>query len=182
MYITASPLVQMNSTKSGWVFWAAWAAAAVFMAWTTAAMPNLVAAKFGMHGEMSGWIPKYAYAASTAVVALGIPLLVATWPASLVRRGSPWARVPHGEFWMRPENRSEAAAMLKGQLQEVATLMIAYQVYRHWLVVEAHARDRRLLDVSAANASVVCLVAAVGVWVFMRYWLWTPTKTAAEGA
>lgn len=72
--------------------------------------------------------------------------------------------------------------MLKGQLQEVATLMIAYQVYRHWLVVEAHARDRRLLDVSAANASVVCLVAAVGVWVFMRYWLWTPTKTAAEGA
>lgn len=182
MYMNASPLVKMDSAKSGWVFWAAWAVAAVFLGWTTAEMPNLIAAKFGIHGEMSGWIPKYAYAASTAFVALGIPMFLADWPASLVRRGSPWARVPHGEFWMRPENRSRAADMLQGQLQEVATLMIAYQTYRHWLMVEAHAREGRLLDVTAANASVVCLVAAVGVWVFMRYWLWTPTKTAAEGA
>lgn len=154
----------------------------MFLAWTTAGMPDLVAVKFGDHGELGGWIPRYAYAASTALIALGVPLIVAIWPASLVRQGSAWAMVPHREYWMQEQNRSEAAEMLQGHLQEVAIVMMSYQCFRHCLVVEAHAREGRVLDVSAANASVLGLVAAVGLWVFMRYWLWTPSTKRVEGA
>lgn len=157
-------------------------AAAAFVAWTGLGMPELVAAKFGTHGELGGWVHRRAYIASAAFLVLVLPMLVVMWPPAMVRKGKSWAKVPHAEHWLQPERRSEAASMLKEQLQEVGVMLIAYQAYRHWLIVEAHAMNGRALDVHAAMVSIVVLVVGVGLWVLMRYWLWTPVEGTAEGA
>lgn len=171
----------MTNSKSGWAFWLVWSAAVVFLVASTMGMPDMVGAKFSLRGELAGWLPKWAYAASEGFAMLVLPLLVAELPAFLVRKQSRWARVPHAHFWMRPENRDHAAKMLKSQLQEVGVLMMVYQCFRHWLVVEAHSGANRTVDVTAAMASVMALVVCVGLWVLMRYWMWTPVDKTAEG-
>ena len=163
------------------MFMVAWVISVVVLVATGLGMPEMVGIKFDPQGVATGVLPKWAYMVSTSISLFLLPAIVALVPASLVLSGSRWAWVPHKEYWLTPERRAEAGATLAGQMQELACMLMAFQLFHHWMVVEAVNKGARL-DVQTDNLASYALAGGVGLWVLMRYWLWTPEAQVQQEA
>lgn len=171
----------MTTMKLKPMFMVAWVLSVVVLVATAMAMPEMVGIKFNAQGVASAALPKWAYMVSASISVLGLPTLVALVPPMLVFRESRWAWVPNKGFWLSPERRDAAAHMLAGQLQELGCMLMAFQLFHHWLVVQACNKGAHM-DVQAGNMAMYALAAGVGLWVLMRYWLWTPETEAQQEA
>ena len=88
--------------------------AAIYFWSNYAQLPEVVASHFNARGVANGWQTKSTFltffAAAVALasfLAFGVPFLVSKMPVELVN-------LPHKEYWLEPERRSETLALLSG--------------------------------------------------------------------
>ena len=146
------------------------AAAAIFIIWTGASLPDIVASHFAAGGAANGRMPRTVYLPLILLLTIGLPALsvFASWHAL----GRPGARInlPHADHWLDPQRRVQTLADTRAALLRFCTALLLFLCYAHWLVVRANRSVPVRLDESGflGGLAVFLLVTGAGTWRFLR--------------
>jgi uncharacterized membrane protein len=145
------------------VFFAFLAAAAAFVWWTSASLPEAVASHFGAGGAANGFMPRASFVAFTLALVVVVPALLHSLGWLSARIPVRFVNLPNRNYWLAPERRDATLAALGrfGGWLGYATLGLLCAV--HWLVVRANAQQPPRLE----QAPLVALVSIYLVALFV---------------
>ncbi|MEO8925173.1 MAG: hypothetical protein ABI330_20500 [Caldimonas sp.] len=116
------------------------AAGAVFVWWSSGALPEVVASHFVSGGVANGFMPRGEFVGFMLAVVLLVPALLYSlgWLAS--RLPVQFVNLPNRQYWLAPERRAATLVRLErfGVWAAYATLGLLCVL--HWLVVQANAQ------------------------------------------
>lgn len=94
-----------------------------------AALPDTVATHFDMSGQPNDWMSKTGFlAVSLSVLALlagtfmGLPALIGKFPDSMIN-------VPHKEYWLAPQRRSQTLNWFARQLHWFGSMTVLFMIW-----------------------------------------------------
>lgn len=138
--------------------------AVAFVLWSGSALPPVVASHFGAAGTANGFMARSAYLTFFLAVALGttfvlalVPLLLGLLPPGLIN-------LPNRSYWLAPERRAATLRFVRNHSQWLATLLLVFLCFVHWLVVEANTLRPPRLSSSLLIVGSVLLVACAILW------------------
>ncbi len=131
--------------------------AAVFVWWSSGAMPESVASHFGAGGVANGFMPREVYARFMVALVLLVPSLVYFVTRYASRLPVALINLPTKGYWLAPERQASSLASLGklGAVVAYATALLLCLV--HWLVIQAN-------TVQPPQLEVVPLVALLGLF------------------
>lgn len=119
-------------------FLTALAGAAIFVWLSSRALPDLVASHFGTTGSANGFMPRLDYRRLMLLLVIGLPLIMAYLPGFGLNRPAARINLPNRKYWLAPARRAETVRILRTGMRRVATLLLIFLSYAHWLVVQAN--------------------------------------------
>jgi uncharacterized membrane protein len=128
------------------------------------ALPPVVAAHFGVTGAADGFMPRTAYLTFILAVALGVTLVFVLAPLLLAFVPTGLVNLPNRDYWLAPERRAATLRFLRNHAQWLATLLLVFLCFVHWLVVEANALRPPKLASSWLIIGLVLLTAGTIGW------------------
>lgn len=142
-------------------------AAAVVIIASGSQLPAEVASHFDGGGRSDASMLRGTYLLLMIALADGVPALVWWLQCRAARRGQ--INIPHRDFWLAPERRSESLRFLYRHAGAMALALLTLLVGVHLLVVEAHlAGDGRpVLDLGAFMAGLLAFVLFSALWIAM---------------
>lgn len=149
---------------------------ALFVWWSSGAMPESVASHFGPDGVANDFMSRQAYAGFMVALILVVPSLV--FLASRLASRLPVARInlPNKAYWLAPERQSASLASLGsfGAVVAYATALLLCVV--HAMVVQANRAQPSHLDVAPVVAVVGLFFAVlvIATVVFLRRFFRVP--------
>lgn len=143
---------------------------AVAFVWVTcAALPPVVASHFGMNGAANGSMSRSAYCLFMVAFVVGLPCLVALSGRFAGLLPVQMINLPHRDVWLAPERRSATILALSQRLEQLASALIMYLCFMHWLVVRANATQPPRLDLLPFFAGMGLFLLGLTVWILALY-------------
>ena len=148
------------------LFGALLAVSAVFTWRTSGALPQMVASHFLSSGQANGFMPRAVYRWVALAVVLLPPTLVACLPTALLRRGDHRINLPHGDYWLAPERRTDTLDFLRRHGLWFAAGLAVFLAFLQEQVVQANLRHPPVLNTDAMRAALIGLLVGIAVWLY----------------
>ena len=143
----------------------------IFLLYSTTLLPERTASHFGGDGRADGWMSRASDLLILGALGAGMPLLFLG--LSLATRFMParWVNIPHREYWLSPERRTETSTFISRQMLWMGCLMILFLAGIHCLTIQANRMTPARLPMSLFLTLLGGFLAGVGVWsvVFIRH-------------
>ncbi|MEO8740660.1 MAG: DUF1648 domain-containing protein [Casimicrobiaceae bacterium] len=145
-------------------------AGGAILALTANQLPAQVASHFGAGGVANGFMARSDYLLFMLAMTLGVPLSIALFTVLV-----PWLvpadklRMPHREYWLAPERRQATMAALATSGLGMASIVAAFLIAVHLLVIAANRQTPPHLDSATLWTLVGALVVASVFWQFLRW-------------
>ncbi len=159
----------MNQRKWVIAFLALLALAAAFVLGTSTALPPVVASHFSGSGMADDFSPRSAYLLVWLLLQLGVPLLVAFLPFAVIRWSGDQLSIPNSQYWLAPERRDETFTFLRLWGLSLASAIVVFLAYAHWLLVQANQHQPPVLSTSAIINGLEVFFAALAIWLVAPY-------------
>jgi hypothetical protein len=140
------------------------ACAALFIVASGLALPPIVASHFAAGGVANGHMARAVYIAFMLcfVIVLPVAMVLLTW-RSLERPGAR-INLPHRDYWLAPERRSQTIARIRAGMLHFAALLLVFLCYAHALVVSANRAQPAHLDEGWFVAGLLVFLGAGLFW------------------
>jgi hypothetical protein len=142
---------------------------AAVLAATSGQLPARVASQFNGQGFGASFMPHDAYLMLMTALALGLPLLVALVLVAVPRAMPARLRVPSRDYWLAPERRGETLDTVTTAGLLIASLLAAFVIAVHLLVVQANHRAPPRIDMPTLYTLVALLIVAILGWQFLLW-------------
>ena len=125
---------------------------------------------FSAGGIASGFMARSDYVLFMLAMTLGVPLLIAVFTVLV-----PWLvpidklRLPNRDYWLTPERRQETMSALATSGLGMASIVAAFLIAVHLLVITANQQLPPRLDNTTLWLLVGALVVASVFWQFLRW-------------
>ena len=145
-------------------------AGGAILALTAHLLPAQVASHFSAGGIGSGFMARSDYVLFMLAMTLGVPLLIAVFTVLV-----PWLvpidklRLPNRDYWLTPERRQETMSALATSGLGMASIVAAFLIAVHLLVITANQQLPPRLDNTTLWLLVGALVVASVFWQFLRW-------------
>jgi uncharacterized membrane protein len=136
--------------------------AAVYV--TSGQLPARVATHFDASGLANGFMPRAEYLQFMLALTLGVPLLVVSVSVVLPRLAPTMLKVPARDYWLAPERRGQAYAMLATSGFVMASIIACFLIAVHFLVVSANSQTPPRLDNALMWALIALLIVSLLTW------------------
>ncbi|MBQ0930647.1 DUF1648 domain-containing protein [Ideonella sp. 4Y16] len=113
------------------------AAAAAAIWGTGLALPSQIATGFGALGEATGYGERNRHLWMMTLLAVGLPLPLGYGMGLLAGREGQRLSIPQKAYWLAPERRADTLAAMGVRAKVMATLLAAYPLGLHLLIVQA---------------------------------------------
>lgn len=157
----------MQRARSSPLLIAVVACAALFVWFTSRALPDVVATHFGASGAANGFMPRDFYVVFMLAVTAGLPLLLAVVLHFVLGRSHVPISVPNRDYWLAPERRARTLSFLRTQTAWFAIMLAAFMSYVHWLVLDANTLQPARLSTPWLMGGMTVFLAAVLVWAIL---------------
>jgi uncharacterized membrane protein len=129
-------------------------------------LPAKVASHFDIHGEPNGWMSRNTCVGFTLGLGILMPVFIVGMMAGAGRIPVSFINLPHRDYWLAPERRHAALAILRRYSLWFACMNVLFVTGLHWLIVQANASntERHLSGVGFAVVVGGFLV-GTGIWV-----------------
>ena len=92
---------------------------------------------------------------------LGLSLLV----SRVLRLPDTRINIPHREYWLAPERRSESVGRLRRHMRLFGVMLAAFLCYVHWRVVQANKLTPPALDNTKFAYGLAIFMVALTAWI-----------------
>ncbi len=144
----------------------------LFVWFTSAGMPAVVASHFALGGVANGFMPRSTYTVVMSAVTVIVPMLIALsgrWIEALpVER----INLPNRDHWLAPERRDATMASLSARSTVFAVLLAAFLCFVHWCVVRANRLQPPRLEEAMFLVGLLLFALATTAWLallFLRF-------------
>ncbi len=136
---------------------------AIFVWWSSGAMPESVASHFGPGGVANGFTSRETYARAMLALVVFVPSLV--FFASRFASHLPVAfiNLPNKAYWLAPERQRSSLASLGKFGTVMAYSAVLLLCFAHWMVTQANQVQPPRLEVVPLVAALGLLFAVMGV-------------------
>jgi uncharacterized membrane protein len=136
---------------------------------TSRQLPARVASHFDGQGFANGFMPREDYLLLMTGLGLGIPLLLVLGLVILPYFTPTRLRIPSRDYWIAPARRRETLSTIATSGLIIASIVAAFMVAMHLLVVQANNRAPPQLDNTLLYTLIALLVFAILAWQFMLW-------------
>jgi hypothetical protein len=143
--------------------------AAAFVLATSGALPERVATHFGAAGQPNAYMTQAGYRLYMLVMTLGFPALMVVAISWLPRRFPHLTNIPRRDYWMAPERREQALALLARRALWLGCALVLFACAVHWLLLRAHAATPPRLPTVPFLVLLAVFLAFVGAWALALY-------------
>jgi uncharacterized membrane protein len=151
------------------VVWAGILAAGCAALYATAdGLPARVASHFNSAGLANGYMPRDDYLVMMLVLMIAPALVIILFNVALPRIAPRLVRIPAREYWLAAESRAATYATITASGFAIASMVTAFMIAMHLLVVEANHRVPPRLDSGIVWVLIAVLVAAALGWQFLQ--------------
>ncbi len=140
------------------------------LALTANLLPTHVASHFDSAGVARGFMARSDYLLFMLAMTLGVPLLIAATTALLPRLVPvDKLRLPNRDYWLAPERRDATLAGLTTSGLGMASIVAAFLIALHLLVIAANRQTPPRLDSTLIWLLVGALLVTTVGWQFLRW-------------
>lgn len=140
-----------------------------FVCYSAQTLPPIVASHFSASGVANGFMPRQTYLAGFSLVLIGVPLLIAFLPGSLLSHRNAQLNIPNRAYWLAPERRDTTLAFIRGHGKWFAATVSLFLGYVHWLVVQANQLQPPILSSTDILGGLAAFLLALVVWLAGLY-------------
>ncbi|MBQ0961204.1 hypothetical protein KAK06_19765 [Ideonella sp. 4Y11] len=141
-------------------------ATAIAVIWGTGlALPSHIATGFGVLGEATGYGERHLHLWMMTLLAVGLPLPLGYGMGLLAGREGQRLSIPQKAYWLAPERRMATLAAMEARVKVMATLLAAYPIGLHLLIVHAQRQQPPHLSHGLMLALHGVLVLGMLAWV-----------------
>ncbi|MCE0523280.1 MAG: DUF1648 domain-containing protein [Methylacidiphilales bacterium] len=101
-------------------------------------MPAKVASHFDIEGRPNGWMSREVCVGFTLGLGILVPVFVVGMMAGAGRIPVSFINLPHRDYWLAPERRQAALAVLRIYSLWLACMTVLFATGLHWLIVQAN--------------------------------------------
>lgn len=101
-------------------------------------LPAKVASHFDIHGEPNGWMSRETCVGFTVGLGILLPALIVGVMGGAGRIPVSFINLPHRDYWLAPERRQAALALLLRYALWFACMNVLFVTGIHWLIVQAN--------------------------------------------
>ena len=141
----------------------------VFLSFTVPMLPARVASHFDAAGQANGWMNRTSAAVLQGIVGLVLPLIVAAAFCSLRFVPTQGINMPHREYWLALERRSETLAYLARQGLWLASLLVCVEAMVWYQLIESNSKRVPQLSTLQFMATLGIFGAAMIIWVIRLF-------------
>lgn len=127
-------------------------------------LPAVVASHFAASGRADGYLPRATYAVFITALVVGVPLLLALFPAAAIRGEGRTLNLPHRDYWLAPQRCAQTIGYLRAQGRWLALIVALFLGHVHWLVVQAHQLQPPVLSSRSMVAALLVFVLVLLLW------------------
>jgi len=138
-----------------------------YLAATYGELPAQVASHFDGNGAPNGWMSRAADAEIMIALALLIPGIVIGGMGGAGRIPVSFINRPHRDYWLPPERRQAALALLWRYALWFATLNVLFIAAVHALTVEANLQPPHHLNLVHFTIGLILYLALTLVWTLL---------------
>jgi uncharacterized membrane protein len=135
-----------------------------YVAATYSGLPAKIASHFDFNGNPDGWMPRADCTGIMIAVAIIIPALVIGSMAGAARIPVSFINLPHRDYWLAPERRQSALAVLQRYSIWFAALNVLLLTGLQWLTVAANHRAGSHLDMTRFAALLALYLVGTVAW------------------
>jgi uncharacterized membrane protein len=140
------------------------ACAALFVWFTSRALPEVAASHFGGDGAANGFMPRASYVKLMLLFVVALPLVIVFVPSISLNSPKSGIRLPNKEYWLAPERRDETVEFLRQHMARFGSMLVLFLCYIHWLVVRANAAKPPGMSSPWAISGIVLFVFCALMW------------------
>ena len=138
-----------------------------YLAETYRVLPAKVASHFDAHGRPNGWMSRTADAEILTAVAILVPGIVIGGMGGAGRIPVSFVNLPHREYWLAPERRGAALAVLLKYALWFAALNVLFLAGVQALIVEANLPTPHNLDLHRLACGVIAYLVCTAIWTIL---------------
>jgi uncharacterized membrane protein len=129
-------------------------------------LPPKVASHFDIEGRPNGWMSRDVCVGFTLGLGILVPAIIVAMMAGAGRIPVSFVNLPHRDYWLAPERRQAALAILLRYSLWLASLCVLFATGLHWLIVRANPPNQPP-HLSGLGITLVAgaFLAGTGVWV-----------------
>jgi uncharacterized membrane protein len=131
-------------------------------------LPARVASHFDIEGQANGWMSRDVCVGFTLGLGILMPALIIGMMAGAGKIPVSFINLPHREYWLAPERRQAALAILLRFSLWFACMNVLFVTGLHWLIVQAN-KTGTGPHLSGLGISLVAggFLAGTGIWVVL---------------
>jgi uncharacterized membrane protein len=139
----------------------------IYLVYSAALLPERMATHFSGDGKPNGWMNRSTDLIVFGALGVGMPLLFVI--ISLAARFIParFFNIPHREYWLSPERRTETSTYISRQLLWMGCLVVLFLAGMHYLTIQANRMTPVHLPMDLFLMMLGGFVVGVGVWSFI---------------
>ncbi|MBM4263573.1 MAG: DUF1648 domain-containing protein [Deltaproteobacteria bacterium] len=138
--------------------------AALFVIFTSAQLPAVVASHFNFSGNPDAWMKRENYVAFMVIFILVYPALMTLAFIWLPRKFPALVNIPRRDYWLAPERREESLKYLANHGCWFSCLLLLTLAGVHYALVVGHRTQPPALPLPLFFAVLGCLGVGVIVW------------------
>ena len=127
-------------------------------------LPDRIATHFGAGGMADGWGSKGANALVMGALCSLMFGLFYLSPRLVLMVPPRWVNLPHKQYWLRPENKARAAALLATCMWRFGTAMNVFLFALGVLTIEANLSQPVQLDMRRFTPLLILFLVYTGWW------------------
>lgn len=101
-------------------------------------LPDVVASHFDSAGRPNGWMSRTTFLLVYAVMMTLLTLVFSFLPRNVMRLPRSTVNLPHREFWLAPERRAQAMAMLQERMLWFGNATMLFMIAVFQMAIEAN--------------------------------------------
>jgi hypothetical protein len=128
-------------------------------------LPAKVASHFDLLGRPNGWMSREACVSFTVGLGIVAPAFTIVMMGGAGRIPVSFLNLPHRDYWLTPDRRQAALAILLRYSIWFSCLMVLFLTGLHWLIVEANCQSESP-HLSGIGISTIAggFVIGTGIW------------------
>ena len=132
-------------------------------------LPGVVASHFDGAGHPNGWMSRQAFLLIYAGMMGLLVLVFVAVPRSVGRLPGAMINLPNRDYWLTPERRDQAMAMLAERMLWFGSATLGFMLYVFQLAIEANLNHPHHLSLTVRWALVVYFAITI-VWLIELIW------------
>ncbi len=135
-----------------------------YWVWSGPQLPDRVATHFNSAGEPNGWMSRSVHQTFMLIFSLAFPTVIVVLTSATALLPRRLVNIPHRDYWLAPERRSETSAYMVRHSLWLACLTVCFLVGLQLSIVHANLQHPPHLATSVLLATVVPFVAGTLIW------------------